>query len=219
LKKHLFKLLILLFVILLMISSGTALYFQLTESSYDPIKEIQKLQSQNRRDEALDLVKFYEENKTIDSQKIEELKGDLEYTSFEKFKSIANGAITGRVYDTFSGIGAIASDFLVWGDVRDLSIQTYRYLKDEKTDVIVAVLSGVGIFLSVKPYADVTVSFAKNSVKYFRRILSFGGNNGILKKVLMGKLSLAESKMVFNLLKKTNGRFPVQQQFYPISAT
>jgi len=202
-----------------MISSGTALYFQLTESSYDPIKEIQKLQSQNRRDEALDLVKFYEENKTIDSQKIEELKGDLEYTSFEKFKSIANGAITGRVYDTFSGIGAIASDFLVWGDVRDLSIQTYRYLKDEKTDVIVAVLSGVGIFLSVKPYADVTVSFAKNSVKYFRRILSFGGNNGILKKVLMGKLSLAESKMVFNLLKKTNGRFPVQQQFYPISAT
>ena len=218
-KKHLFKLLFLLFVILLMISSGTALYFQLTESSYDPIKEIQKLQSQNRRDEALDLVKFYEENKTIDSQKIEELKGDLEYTSFEKFKSIANGAITGRVYDTFSGIGAIASDFLVWGDVRDLSIQTYRYLKDEKTDVIVAVLSGVGIFLSVKPYADVTVSFAKNSVKYFRRILSFGGNNGILKKVLMGKLSLAESKMVFNLLKKTNGRFPVQQQFYPISAT
>ena len=201
-----------------MISSGTALYFQLTESSYDPIKEIQKLQSQNRRDEALDLVKFYEENKTIDSQKIEELKGDLEYTSFEKFKSIANGAITGRVYDTFSGIGAIASDFLVWGDIRDLSIQSWKFLKNEKTDVIVAVLSGVGIFLSVKPYADVTVSFAKNSVKYFRRILSFGGNNGILKKVLMGKLSLAESKMVFNLLKKTHGQFPAPQQFFPTSA-
>ena len=202
-----------------MISSGTALYFQSTGSQFDPIKEIQKLQSQNRRDEALDLVQFYEENKTINPQKLEELKGDLEYTPVEKFKSIANGAITGRVYDTFSGIGAIASDFLIWGDVRDLSIQTYRYLKDEKTDVIVAVLSGVGIFLSVKPYADVTVSFAKNSVKYFRRVLSFGGNNVILKKVLMGKLSLAESKMVFNLLKKTNGRFPVQQQFYPISAT
>ena len=217
-KKHLFKLLILLFVILLMISSGTALYFQLTESSYDPIKEIQKLQSQNRRDEALDLVKFYEENKTIDSQKIEELKGDLEYTSFEKFKSIANGAITGRVYDTFSGIGAIASDFLVWGDIRDLSIQSWKFLKNEKTDVIVAVLSGVGIFLSVKPYADVTVSFAKNSVKYLRRILSFGGNNFILKQLLKGKLSLAESKMVFNLLKKTHGQFPAPQQFFPTSA-
>jgi hypothetical protein len=201
-----------------MISSGTALYFQLAGSQFDPIKAIQTLQSQNRRDEALDLVQFYEENKTVDPQKLEELKGDLEYTSFEKVKSIANGAITGRVYDTFSGIGAIASDFLIWGDVRDLSIQTYRYLKDEKTDVIVAVLSGVGIFLSVKPYADVTVSFAKNSVKYFRRILSFSGNNSILKKVLMGKLSLKESKLVFNLLKKTHSVFPAPQQSYLISA-
>jgi hypothetical protein len=218
LKKHLFKLLVYLFVMLLMISSGTALYYQITESKFDPIKEIQKLQSQNRRDEALDLVQFYEENKTINPQKLEELKADLEYTSFEKFKSIANGAITGKVYDTFSGIGAIASDFLIWGDIRDLSIQSWKFLKNEKTDVIVAVLSGFGIFLSVKPYADVTVSFAKNSVKYFRRILSFGGNNFILKQLLKGKLSLKESKLVFNLLKKTNGQYPAPQQFFPISA-
>jgi len=218
LKKHLFKLLILLFVMLILISSGTALYFQLTGSKFDPIKEIQKLQSQNRRDEALDLVQFYEENKTIDPQKLKEIKADLEYTVVEKFKSIVNGAITGRVYDTFSGIGAITSDFLIWGDIRDLGIQTWKFLKNEKTDVIVAVLSGVGIFLSVKPYADVTVSFAKNSVKYFRRILNFDGNNGILKKVLKGKLSLKESKLVFNLLKKTNGQYPAPQQFFQISA-
>jgi hypothetical protein len=218
LKKHLFKLLILLFVMLILISSGTALYSQLTGSKFDPIKEIQKLQSQNRRDEALDLVQFYEENKTVDPQKIKELKAELEYTPVEKFKSIVNGAITGRVYDTFSGIGAIVSDFLVWGDIRDLSIQSWRYLKNEKTDVIVAVLSGVGIFLSVKPYADVTISFAKNSVKYFRRILSFGGNNFILKQLLKGKLSLTETKLVFNLLKKTNGQYLVPQQFFPTSA-
>ena len=203
---------------LILICSGAALYFQITGSKFDPIKEIQKLQSQNRRDEALDLVQFYEENKTVDSQKLKEIKADLEYTVVEKFKSIVNGAITGRVYDTFSGIGAIASDFLVWGDIRDLSIQSWRFLKNEKTDVIVAVLSGVGIFLSVKPYADVTVSFAKNSVKYFRRILSFGGNNFILKQLLKGKLSLAESKMIFNLLKKTNGQYPAPQPFFQISA-
>ncbi len=106
-KKHLFKLVVYLFVMLILISSGTALYFQITGSKFDPIKEIQKLQSQHRRDEALDLVQFYEENKTINPQKIKELKADLEYTPIEKLKSIANGAITGRVYDTFSGIGAI----------------------------------------------------------------------------------------------------------------
>ena len=77
---------------LLMISSGTALFYQTTGSQFDPIKAIQKLQSQNRRDEALDLVQFYEENKTIDPQKLKEMKADLEYTIVEKFKSIAMGA-------------------------------------------------------------------------------------------------------------------------------
>lgn len=153
---------------LLIITSGTALYFQLTGSKFDPIKEIQKLQSQHRRDEALDLVQFYEENKTIDPQKLKELKADLEYTAFEKFKSIADGAFTGRVYDTYSGIGAVSSDFILWGDIRDLSIQSWKYFNDEETDSIVAALSGAGILFSTAPYFDGLASYAKNAVKYSR---------------------------------------------------
>lgn len=217
-KKHLSELLVYLFVIILMISSGITLCYQVTGSTFDPIKKIKELQSQNRRDEALDLVQFYEENKTIEPQKIEELKAELEYSIAEKFKAIAMGAVTGRVWDTFSGIGAIVSDFFVVGDIRDLGIQTWKFLTNKKTDSIVAVLSGVGIFLSVQPYADVSVSFAKNSVKYLRRISSFAGNNSILKKVLKGALSFKESKLIFNLLKKTRGAFPAPQQFFPISA-
>lgn len=133
-----------------MISSGATLCYQITGSRYDPIKTIQNLQSQNRRDEALDLVQFYEENNTLDPQKLKELKEGLEYSPVEKVKAMADGAITGRVYDTYSGIGAIGSDLTLYGDIRDLGIQTYRYLKDEKTDVIVAVLSGIGIILSAK---------------------------------------------------------------------
>lgn len=203
---------------LILISSGTALFIQFTGSKFDPIKEVQTLKSQNRRDEALDLVRFYEENHTLDPEKIKILKADLEYTPIEKLKSVTMGAITGRVYDTFSGIGAIASDFLVWGDIRDLGIQTWKFLNNEKTDAIVAILSVVGVVLSVKPYADIGVSFCKNSVKYFKRILSFNGNTGILRKVLKGKLSLAESKLVFDLLKKTTGPSPGQFQSYPMSA-
>jgi hypothetical protein len=208
LKIHLSELLILLFVIVLMISSGITLCYQVTGSTFDPIKKVKDLQSQNRRDEALDLVQFYEENKTIEPEKIEELKADLEYSIAEKFKAIAMGAITGKVWDTFSGIGAIVSDFFVFGDVRDLGIQTWKFFTNKKTDSIVAVLSGVGIFLSVQPYADVSVSFAKNSVKYLRRISSFAGNNSILKKVFKGKLSFKESKMVFQLLKKNKWSIP-----------
>ena len=203
---------------LLIITSGTALYSQIVGSYFtDPIQKIKDLQSQHRRDEALDLVQFYEENKTIDPQKLKAIKADLEYTVVEKFKAIAMGAVTGKVWDTFSGIGAIASDFFVWGDIRDLGIQTWRFINNEKTDVIVATLSGVGIFLSVQPYADVSVSFAKNSFKYFKRILSFGGNTSFLRRFLKGKSSLKEMKMVFNLLKKTNGPYLAQQQFYRMS--
>jgi len=205
---------------LLIITSGIALYSQIKGSYFtDPIQKIKNLQSQHRRDEALDLVQFYEENKTIDPQKLKEIKADLEYTALEKLKTIAVGAVSGRVYDTFSGIGAIASDFLVWGDIRDLGIQTWRFLKNEKTDAIVIVLSGIGLFLSVQPYADVTFSFLKNTTKYFKRILSFGGNKSFFKKLLKGKASLKEMKMVFNLLKKTNGLSPAPQQFFQMSAT
>ncbi len=203
------------FLMLLIITSGTALYSQITGSYFiDPIQKIKDLHSQHRRDEALDLVQFYEENKTIDPQELKEIKADLEYTAIEKFKAIAVGAVTGKVWDTFSGIGAIASDFFVWGDIRDLGIQTWRFLKNEKTDAIIAVLSGVGIFLSIQPYADVSVSFAKNSFKYFKRILSFGGNKSFLKRILEGKSSLKEMKMIFNLLKKTNGPYPEQHLFF-----
>jgi len=202
LKKHLFRLLKYSFVILILISSGAALFFQLTGSFYDPVKTIQELKSQNRRDEALDMVQFYEENETIDPQKIEELKEDLEYTVAEKIKSTADGAITGRVYDTYSGVGAIGSDLCVYGDVRDLTIQSWRYFKDEETDAVVGVLSGIGIVLSAKPFADVIASYVKNAVKYIKKVPV--KSDGYLKKILQGDLSLRESKLIFSLLKKTN---------------
>jgi hypothetical protein len=202
----------------LIISSGTALYYQITGSQFDPIEKIKELQSQNRRDEALDLVQFYEENKTIDPQKLEELKADLEYTSFEKLKSFTRGAIKGEIKDTYSGIGAISSDLTLYGDIRDLGIQTFRYLKDEKTDAVVAALSGIGIILSAKPFLDIIASYAKNTVKYLRNVSGISSKNGIIKKILKGDLSLKQSKQICDLLKKTRGQFPAPQQSYLISA-
>ncbi len=194
---------------LILISSGAALYFQITGSQIDPIKAIQELKSQNRRDEALDLIQFYEDNETVDPKKLEEFKTDLEYTIAEKIKSTADGAFTGRVYDTYSGIGAVSSDLTLYGDIRDLSIQAWKYLNNEKTDSIVAALSGAGIVLSIRPF-DAIASYAKNAVKYIRNVSGISSNNGILKKVLKGKLSLKESKLIVNLLKKTDGRYRVQ---------
>ena len=203
---------------LILICSGAALFYQITGSQFDPVKTIKKLQSENRSDEALDMTKFFIENNTDDLKALKDIESDLQYSTVEKLKSFTKGAIKGEVYDTYSGSGAVSSDLCVYGDIRDLSIQSWRYFRDEKTDAVVAVLSGLGIILSAKPFAYVIVSYTKNTVKYIRNVSGISDNNSILKKVLKGKLSLTESKLVFNLLKKTNGQYLAPQQYFQISA-
>jgi hypothetical protein len=93
-------------------------------SAFDPIHEIQRLKSENRRDDALDLTRFFKENQIVDKDKFAEIEKDLEYTAAEKIKSFVwNGAIHGQVYDSYSGMGAISTDLCVIGDIRDLGIQ------------------------------------------------------------------------------------------------
>ena len=63
---------------------------------------------QSRRDDALDLAKFYQENQAANQEKIASLQNDLEYTTTEKIKSFVwNGIVKGEVYDNYSGLGAI----------------------------------------------------------------------------------------------------------------
>ena len=74
-------------LVTLMISSAVAIYINYSGSQFDPIREIQKLKSQNRRNDALDLARFYRENHTGDAEKLAKLEKELEYTKSEKLKS------------------------------------------------------------------------------------------------------------------------------------
>ena len=77
--------LVLLFVII--ISSLLAIYMHYKGSAFDPIREIKKLSSDNRRDDALDLARFFRENQTEDQDKFAKIEKALEYTVAEKIKS------------------------------------------------------------------------------------------------------------------------------------
>ena len=69
------------------------------------LKKIQRLKSENRRDDALDIVKFFKENEQANPYEIESLEMDLEYSTAEKIKSLArDGLFKGQVYDTYSGL-------------------------------------------------------------------------------------------------------------------
>ena len=49
-------------VCFLVLSSGLALYMSWMGDSFDPMREIEKLRNENRRDDALDLAKVFRES-------------------------------------------------------------------------------------------------------------------------------------------------------------
>jgi hypothetical protein len=187
-------------------------------SAFNPIREIQRLKSENRRDDALDLARFFKESQIADQDKFARIEKALEYTATEKIKSFAwNGAIRGQVYDLYSGMGAISADLCVVGDIRDLGIQGWKYLTGgQDFDGFVTVLSAAGICLSATPILDGTNALAKSVIKYLKKVPA-SINKGLLKEFLSGKVSPTNCKKIWELLKKTTGPFPALYPAYQAS--
>jgi len=196
-------------LLVLIFSTALALYVHYKGAGFDPIREIQRMEKDNLRDNALDMARLFQDSKDADAKKISEFARDLEYSTSEKIKSFTwNGVVKGEVYNTYSGFGAISADMCIVGDLRDIGIQTFKYMThDPEFDRLIAILSVAGIGLSSTPYFNGTNALAKSTFKYLKKMpASF--EKGVLKKFLSGKLSPRECEKVWNLLKKTNGLSP-----------
>ena len=159
-KKHLFFAVKFLLITFVIISSGAALYGQITGSQIDPIKAIVKFQTQNIRD----------------AQQVK--VGD--YTAWQKFKSTVYGAITGKICNEYSAWGAISSDYTIYGDLRDLVIQSWKYLNDEEVDGVVLALSAYGVVLSTVPNPLKATKYIKGFYKNPIVILGFSKSHFIV---------------------------------------
>lgn len=80
-------------------------------------------------------------------------------------KDVGLGAISGKGDSIESLIGAIGADFFIVGDIRDLVIQSGRYVLDGEADPVVLILSGVGIATTVLPEVDWVPSVLKAAKK------------------------------------------------------
>ncbi len=198
-----FKYIILVFFTL---SSSIAIFANHNSTHWDPVREIKKLEDQNRRDDALDLAKLYRENQSGDSNKFAEIEKDLKYTTLEKLRSFTwNGVVKGEVFDSYSGLGAVSADLCLFGDIRDLCIQSWKYLTGAKDfDGMITILSGAGIGLSSTTFLNGTNALAKNTIKYLKKVPATM-NRGLLKTFLSGKLSAENCKKIWQLFKKTSG--------------
>jgi hypothetical protein len=220
LKRNLRKYIELGLIWFVVLSSGLALYLNWTGNPFDPVREIEKLRNENRRDDALDMAKVFKQSQTGEDHELEELEQNLEYTTGEKVKSfIWNGAIKGDAYDSYSGLGAISADLCVLGDLRDLGIQSWKYVTNDKDfDRFILLLSAAGVGLSSTGLMNGCNALAKNTAKYLKNIPAVI-KTGMLRRLLETKLTYKESEKVWELLKKTNGPSRGPCPAYPESTT
>jgi hypothetical protein len=205
------------FYVVILLSTALAIYTVESTNADWATREIQKLKAENRRDEAIDLVKFLEYQKGADYEELQRMKQELEYSVAERFKSaIWNGMTKGEVYDHYSGLGATIADICLWGDVRDVGIQVYKYIAGESdNDNLVMLLSGAGIGFTCFPMIDGTSALAKNTAKYLKSI-STPPANRLLRQFISGDLSPINRRKIWELFKKTTGPSP---EPHPLSPT
>ena len=174
-------------------------------------KAIHQLKIQHRRDDAIDLVQFLKDNRPTAQMNYPDSKMRVSYGPLDKANQcIWDGAIQGNVNDTYSGIGAMAADCSLFGDLRDITKETWNLIFDQDDfNGVIAVLSGAGIAFSTVPLFDGLYAMNKNTAKYVAR-LPTSMNKGMLRSFLSGCTTQKESSAIYELLKKTDGRFPEQ---------
>ena len=201
-------------LVFLIVSSGLALYIIYNGKDFDPVAEVQRLNSENRRDDALDVISVFHNNQP---EELGNLNDELRYGALEKAKDFTiSGMMLGQVHNVYSGLGALVSDLCVYGDLRDIADQSWKYhTKDENYDQMVLYLSIGGLGLSTLPAFDGIESLSKNILKYLRNAPTEVSSRitSLLKKV---KQSPEYVTKLWDLLKKTRIPSPEPYQTYPM---
>jgi hypothetical protein len=133
------------------------------------------------------------------SNALKEKRDSYEYKK-EKF---IQGVIEGKSDEDIGKMSAIASDFLVIGDIRDLIIEGNNYVNDKKVDKVVVALSTLGLVATISTvYTFGTTSTAKSSLsilKYGTKVNKIPNwlNKAIIKEAKVSK----ETKSLNNIQK------------------
>ncbi|MBW1711627.1 MAG: hypothetical protein JRJ59_00555 [Deltaproteobacteria bacterium] len=203
-----------LLLIFLFFSSALACYLNLS-GHFDPVRAAQEYFRAGQRDLALETIDFGLENRLADEETLANLKGKYSYTTAEKLRDLFwTGAVKGRVENMYSGLGCLASDLLVVGDVRDLSRQVINKMKGDEVDKVVTALAAIGLATTAAQVtgggvlADAGASLLKNAVKYARRLTRLVPHS-LLKAAAAGQsFSRTAYKQMWLLFKQNNLNLP-----------
>jgi hypothetical protein len=170
--------------------------------AFDYVKEVQSLRVQGRYGEALMVAEAGMEEATGQTRAllVEERARTLQEQGsyLQKAKVAAMGALSGQG-DSLEGIlGAMAADFFVFGDLRDLVIQGGKQMLDGDSDEVVLLLSVVGVVTTLAPEVDWVPSILKVARKTGAMSVRMAD---YLKSAIKGK-RVAELEKVFGDVEK-----------------
>lgn len=179
----------------------------------DPVPHTQELIDQKQYADAYEYLNYFMAYEYVQSDPkaqalshhIDEVRSSYDYKS----DKILEGILKGTSDETEGQISAIASDFLVVGDIRDLAIQGTLFAKDEEVDTVIVALSTLGLVAT----ASTLYSFgATTPVKGTLSLLKYGKRVGKLPNWLNKQL-IREAKVA----KETKSLSKVQEVLNPIT--
>lgn len=88
---------------------------------------------------------------------IEARRSSLSY----RLEAMATGALLGEAHTAWGLGGALVADLFVFGDVRDLLVQSTHAARGEPVDELLVGLSAVGLVTTVAPGADIGLGLLK----------------------------------------------------------
>lgn len=132
---------------------------------FDYAAEVRSLRLEGRYGEALMVAQAGLEHASPDVA--EELRQEQALTTAERdslvrrLKDAGMGALSGKGETLEALVGAVAADFFVVGDLRDLVIQGGKQLLDGDSDPVILLLSVVGVVTTIAPEVDWVPSLLK----------------------------------------------------------
>jgi len=141
----------------------------------NPIPHTKELISKEKYVEAEEYLSYFMSYDYVKSdQKSQDLLQSIKSKRSEysyKAKKFLEGITKGGSDEDIGKISAIASDFLVVGDIRDLSIEGKHYLNDEKVDKVILSLSSIGLLATA---STVYTLGATTPIKTSISVLKYG---------------------------------------------
>lgn len=140
----------------------------------DPIPHTQQLIKEEKYAQAEEHLSYFLEYdyvkknpQALELMKIIQTKRDSLSYKTEKFWE---GVLKGKSDEDIGRVAAVASDFLVIGDIRDLSIEGMHYANDEKVDTFMVSLSTLGLIATASTvYSLGAVAPIKSSISLLKQ--------------------------------------------------